>query len=129
MLQLLVLDLSRNRLQRFDAYSALPSHLKSLKSLDLSDNEVRSVQELEHFQGMASVTSISLKGNPCEKQSRDFVSYASSVRKYFPNLEVLVRSGCGTIGWGTGVCKLLGSCKMQKLCTAKEKFNKFVYWS
>lgn len=92
--QLLELDLSRNRLQRFDSYSSLPSHLSCLKSLDLSDNEVRSVQELEHLQGMASITSVSLKGNPCEQQARDFVSYSSSVRKYFPNLEFLV-SGSG----------------------------------
>jgi hypothetical protein len=95
------LDLSRNRLQRFDAYSSLPSNLVNLKSLDLSDNEVRSVQELEHLQGMASVTSLSLKGNPCEEQARDFVSYSASVRKYFPNLEFLVRKGGDWPGFST----------------------------
>lgn len=100
MSQLLVLDLSKNQLQRFDAYSSLPSQLRNLKFLDLSDNDLRSVVELEHLQGMTSVTSISLKGNPCEEQARDFVSYSSSVRKYFPNLESLVRSGRVCLAWG-----------------------------
>ena len=88
--QLLALDLSHNRIRNLECYSRLPAECRSLKGLDLSSNEIRSLQELEHMQGMSSVVEISLKGNPCEEQARDFASYSSSIRKYFPNLERLV---------------------------------------
>ncbi len=42
------------------------------------------------MQGMSSVVEVSLRGNPCEEQARDFATYSSAVRKHFPNLERLV---------------------------------------
>ena len=39
-MQLLALDLSRNQLQRLDAYSSLPTVCPNLQILNLSDNEV-----------------------------------------------------------------------------------------
>ncbi len=111
--QLLVLNLSNNRLQRLESYSRLPAECRNLKGLDLSTNDIRSLQELEHVQGMGSVVEVLLKGNPCQEQARDFATYSSSVRKYFPNLERLVRvvsdlhcnigiQGC-VGGWGPSV--------------------------
>lgn len=99
--QLLVLNLSNNRLQRLESYSQLPSECRNLKGLDLSANEIRSLQELEHVQGMGSVVEVMLKGNPCQEQARDFATYSSSVRKYFPNLERLVRGEGGGASRGT----------------------------
>lgn len=86
----MALKLSGNRIQRMEVYSKLPVECKFLKVLDLSENEIRSVQELASIEGMTSVTEIILRGNPCEASAKDIGSYSSSLRKYFPNLEILV---------------------------------------
>ena len=86
----MALKLSKNRIQRLETYVKLPEECKYLKVLNLSDNDIRSLQELEHVQGMSGVTEVVLSNNPCQDQARDFASYSSTVRRYFPNLEILV---------------------------------------
>uniref|UniRef100_A0A1X7V6T0 TAP-C domain-containing protein n=1 Tax=Amphimedon queenslandica TaxID=400682 RepID=A0A1X7V6T0_AMPQE len=85
--QLVALNLSNNRLQRLQAYSSLRDKCPSIESLDLSGNELHSPQELEAIAPLPSVKSLILEGNPFRDQ--EFSSYASVVRKYFPNLELL----------------------------------------
>ena len=72
-----------------------------LTSLDLSSNDIRDITELEHVKGMATVTSLRLQDNPVAKNSHDIGALCSSVRKYFPNLQFLVRGGLlGFLGKG-----------------------------
>ena len=60
-------------------------------SLSLIILQLYSPQEFEAIAPLPSVKSLILEGNPfCDQ---DFSSYASSIRKYFPNLELLVREG------------------------------------
>jgi nuclear RNA export factor len=83
------LDISRNKLQRLQAYSNLKDKCPSLKILDISDNELHHINELEHLAPMPSVTTLVLENNPFKGHVNDFASYAGQVRAYFPNLEIL----------------------------------------
>jgi len=53
--------------------------------------QLRSAAELENIQGMGSLTTLVLEKNPFSQRNQDLVSYASNMRKLFPNLQLLVR--------------------------------------
>ncbi|CAI8001899.1 Nuclear RNA export factor 1 [Geodia barretti] len=87
--ELLALDLSRNQLQRLDAYSSLPTVCPNLQILNLSDNEFHSVQELERLGQMISVTTLVLEGNLFTQAGMDIMSLANTLRKIFPNIQTV----------------------------------------
>jgi nuclear RNA export factor len=87
--ELLSLDLSSNRLQHLDGYSALPGICPNLQILNLSDNEFRSVSELEKLGGMACLTTLVLEGNSFTQSGADIMSMANTLRKVFPNIQTV----------------------------------------
>lgn len=48
------------------------------------------MHELDPIALFPSVTALNLENNPLQNQAKDFATYASDVRKVFPNLERLV---------------------------------------
>ena len=59
--------------------------------------QLRSAAELENIPGMDSLTTLVLENNPFSQHNHDFVSYASKMRKLFPNLQLLVRNDRTTL--------------------------------
>ena len=63
-MQLLILSLANNRLQRLDMYADLVNKCPNLEMLDLSDNGLKQSRELENISGLKKLSSLSLLGNP-----------------------------------------------------------------
>ncbi|KAM6332836.1 nuclear RNA export factor 1-like [Podargus strigoides] len=83
--ELQCLSFSNNKLYRLDHLCDLAQKATGLKSLDLSHNKLKSVQELDNVKGL-ELEELRLNGNPLCVAFRNQSSYISSVRKRFPKL-------------------------------------------
>ncbi|XP_048883414.1 nuclear RNA export factor 1 isoform X1 [Brienomyrus brachyistius] len=83
--ELVCLNLSNNRLYKLDDLAELVSKASSLKTLNLSQNELRTERELDKIKGFKLVE-MWLDRNPLCDHFKDQPSYISAVRERFPRV-------------------------------------------
>ncbi|KAL6090306.1 hypothetical protein STEG23_029494, partial [Scotinomys teguina] len=83
--ELLSLNLSGNKLFRLDSLFDVVEKAPQVKILNLSENELRTVWELEKMKGL-KLEELWLEGNPLCSTFPDRSAYVSAVLKYFPLL-------------------------------------------
>ncbi|XP_036031363.1 nuclear RNA export factor 2-like [Onychomys torridus] len=86
--ELLSLNLSNNKLFRLDSLYDVVEKAPQVKILDLSENELRTVWELEKMKGL-KLKELWLEGNPLCSTFPDHSAYVSAVLNYFPELSCL----------------------------------------
>ncbi|XP_066438747.1 nuclear RNA export factor 1-like isoform X2 [Eleutherodactylus coqui] len=83
--ELISLDLSNNKLYRFDHMSEIHLVAPNLKILNLSDNLLRSEKDLDKIKKL-KLEMLWLNGNPLCKNFKDQTVYISAMRGRFPKL-------------------------------------------
>ena len=84
--------------------------------------QLHSLSELEKLGQMTSVTTLVLEGNPFSQSSWDLMSYASKLRKIFPNLQtvviVILPLFCGGVFFSIFLFWFVFLIRMDKICQA-----------
>ncbi|MES1905962.1 MAG: Tap, RNA-binding, partial [Paramarteilia canceri] len=84
------LSLRGNSLYTISAIKKLLSCLPNLKKLDLSDNNLLSLNELSHLKDLCgSITEINLRGNPLNDKPSEDNDYIKYVRSYLSRIIIL----------------------------------------
>ncbi|XP_037054950.1 nuclear RNA export factor 2-like [Peromyscus leucopus] len=86
--ELFSLNLSNNKLFRLDSLYDVVEKAPQVKILDLSENELRTVWELEKMKGL-KLKELWLEGNPLCSTFPDHSAYVSAVLNFFPELSRL----------------------------------------
>ncbi|XP_059942248.1 nuclear RNA export factor 2-like [Mesoplodon densirostris] len=83
--ELLSLNLSSNKLYQLDGLSDIIQVAPTVKTLNLSENELKSVWELSKMQGL-KLEELWLQGNPLCSTFADQSTYVRAIRECFPKL-------------------------------------------
>ncbi|XP_054977998.1 nuclear RNA export factor 2-like isoform X1 [Sorex araneus] len=83
--ELLSLNLRNNKLHQLDGLSDITQKVTTIKILDLSKNELKSMWELSKIKTL-NLEELCLKGNPLCETFPDSSSYISAIQDYFPTL-------------------------------------------
>ncbi|XP_075043746.1 nuclear RNA export factor 1 isoform X2 [Mixophyes fleayi] len=83
--ELLSLDLGSNKLYKLDTMSEIHLKAPNLKSLNLSDNLLKSEKELDKIKDL-KLEMLWLEGNPLCSGLKDQTVYISAIRERFPKL-------------------------------------------
>ncbi|XP_014387766.1 PREDICTED: nuclear RNA export factor 2 [Myotis brandtii] len=86
--ELLSLNLCKNKLCQLDGLSDIIQIAPTIKTLNLSKNELKSARELDKIKGL-KLEELWLQGNPLCNTFPNQPTYVSAIRKYFPNLSRL----------------------------------------
>uniref|UniRef100_A0A7N6AHA6 Nuclear RNA export factor 1 n=1 Tax=Anabas testudineus TaxID=64144 RepID=A0A7N6AHA6_ANATE len=110
------LNLSNNRIHKLDELAELVTKVPNLKTLNLSNNELKSDRELDKVKGLKLVE-LWLNRNPLCNHFKDQASYISAVRQRFPRLLKLDGHDLPPpIGFDVETPTTIPSCKVILLC-------------
>ncbi|XP_064624145.1 nuclear RNA export factor 1-like [Lineus longissimus] len=82
------LIMSNNGIMKLETLGKLVGKAPNLKSIDLSENQIRFENELDKIQGF-QLEALNLDGNPVCKNFQERAPYLRAIRKRFPNIQRL----------------------------------------
>ncbi|XP_063102274.1 nuclear RNA export factor 2-like isoform X2 [Cavia porcellus] len=83
--ELLSLNLQNNKLYKLDGLSDIVEKGPQVKILNLSENELKSIRELDKVKGL-KLEELWLQGNPFCSKYADQSAYVSAIQDFFPKL-------------------------------------------
>ncbi|CAL1544423.1 unnamed protein product [Lymnaea stagnalis] len=84
--ELVGLDVSKNKLLSLGHLTDLVKVTPNVQSLNLGENQLRSIDELDKLKGWQNIVEVVLKGNDLCKNFSNQGAYISAVRKTFPKV-------------------------------------------